>query len=983
MANKTINFVIKVNNKEVDLSKTSFKQFDDIIKQAKKDLQGLPLSDPRYKVLVTDIKTAESAWKAAQASAADLGDEMDKGEEKTKSYKAQILELTKANIALKNSGQGSSQAFADNEAKIKALKDEQEAMTRSTQKLDDALSNIPGPIGQIGQGMQQLENISQSAKSAFKSLGLGVETFGQALKTSGVGAIVLLIVALAAAVMDAAKKSQPLQDAFAAIGDAVGALFDALKPITDFLINVFVGAVKLVAGALNGLASLFGGVNKGFKQQSLELERTINRDKAILDNYGNFINEYYKKLLDIQTKYAEKRKAVLDDDKITDEQRKRELARLNALETADKNIAEKERERSLDLHNKNIDKLKKDNAIKGLDNARKESIQSIENQKQFDSDLEEQNRKASQNRQHEMKALMNNLIQIRATGTEEEKKSARETLALLRESFLEEYKIQKRSNEIRRTQEESANAEIGKIKRAAYREDVSLVKERSLAVMDAATSLIKEENARALQGAKDKLETLKESQRKEIEATKLAGQTLKGLNEKQAAERKVANEEVRKAQIQYDAYLIDLEINKQNRLLTEATIGTKEYFDAREAIITKSLEKEFILADGNADKIYTARTKQWKEILDLDKEKLQVQLDLYQKEQDGLYEGTIAYFNKQREIETKRFDLEQLTYQQNYSMLEASKAAHEKNMTAIDVAQIRATADLIERRAATEQKLIGKHYDDLRLAEELKYQTDLKMAGDNALAKETLLKEHNQRVREINNQQIQDYAAVATAMLDMLSNVGSSIAALYEVESQDTKKTMKEREAAFEKNKQYQKATAYLSAASGIIQILTQPSTLPSPFDWIVKIGNAAALGIMTAAQIKKIDATQFSGTSGGSGGGSGSGGSCMGKNYGDGGMIEGPLHSSSQGGVPIMAEGGEAVMTRGAVTMFRPLLSMMNQAGGGTSFTKGAIGQASFDNPKTENNPMQEPIIKTYVVESELTTIQHKQARLKDLSTL
>ena len=42
------------------------------------------------------------------------------------------------------------------------------------------------------------------------------------------------------------------------------------------------------------------------------------------------------------------------------------------------------------------------------------------------------------------------------------------------------------------------------------------------------------------------------------------------------------------------------------------------------------------------------------------------------------------------------------------------------------------------------------------------------------------------------------------------------------------------------------------------------------------------------------------------------------------GGMIDGPSHS--QGGVPINAEGGEAVMTKGAVTVFAPLLSLMNK---------------------------------------------------------
>ena len=44
----------------------------------------------------------------------------------------------------------------------------------------------------------------------------------------------------------------------------------------------------------------------------------------------------------------------------------------------------------------------------------------------------------------------------------------------------------------------------------------------------------------------------------------------------------------------------------------------------------------------------------------------------------------------------------------------------------------------------------------------------------------------------------------------------------------------------------------------------------------------------------------------------------------------------------------------------------------------------ARYDNPKSPSNPSSEQqVIKTYVVASELNTMQHKQARLKDLSTL
>jgi hypothetical protein len=213
---------------------------------------------------------------------------------------------------------------------------------------------------------------------------------------------------------------------------------------------------------------------------------------------------------------------------------------------------------------------------------------------------------------------------------------------------------------------------------------------------------------------------------------------------------------------------------------------------------------------------------------------------------------------------------------------------------------------------------------------------------------------------------------VASQTLDAMVKVTDAIASSYDEEA----KTSKD---AFEKRKKLQKATAIMSAASGIIQILSQPSTLPSPFDWIVKGLNAAALGIATGIQIKNIDNTKFEGGSAGTSASGENSVQSLGRNYGDGGMIDGPRHA--QGGVMINAEGGEAVMTRGAVTMFAPLLSTLNQMGGGTSFNKSLQG-ATYDAPKpsNENNQM---IIKTYVVENELTSQQQKQARLKDLSTL
>lgn len=237
-------------------------------------------------------------------------------------------------------------------------------------------------------------------------------------------------------------------------------------------------------------------------------------------------------------------------------------------------------------------------------------------------------------------------------------------------------------------------------------------------------------------------------------------------------------------------------------------------------------------------------------------------------------------------------------------------------------------------------------------------------------AAKTAIKEKYVNLRKkLSEQEFAANALVVSQTLDAVSKLTAAIASSYDEEA----KTSKE---AFEKRKKLQIATALMSAASGVIQILTQPSTLPSPFDWIVKGINAAALAVTTGVQIANIKKTQFEG-------GATSASTNLGKNYEDGGMINGPRHA--QGGVMIEAEGGEAVMTRGAVTMFKPLLSMMNQMGGGTSFSAGAVGGARPDAPLLDNPSVsQQPtIMKTYVVSNELTTEVERQARLKDLSTL
>jgi len=124
-------------------------------------------------------------------------------------------------------------------------------------------------------------------------------------------------------------------------------------------------------------------------------------------------------------------------------------------------------------------------------------------------------------------------------------------------------------------------------------------------------------------------------------------------------------------------------------------------------------------------------------------------------------------------------------------------------------------------------------------------------------AEKTAIKDKYSKLRQqLDEDELAATGKVISATIDALSGLTGAIASGYDEEAKTS-------EAAFNKRKKLQKATALLSAASGLVQILTQPSVLPSPVDWIVKGVNAAALAVATAVNIKKIDATKFEGGGG------------------------------------------------------------------------------------------------------------------------
>jgi hypothetical protein len=910
MADKNLNFNITVNNKQLDLTKTSFKDFQKIINQAKTDLKGLPLTDPRYKTLNADIKAAEKAWKEATKAANEFGDEQEEGEGKVKSYAAQIRAAKTELVSLEQQFGKNSQQYVDQQNKIKSLADAQEELTRGTQKLDDALSNIPGPIGQVGQGLQQFENVTQSAKSAMSSLTEQFPLLKNAFVASGIGAIVILIGLLVAAVMDAAKSFKPLQDAFAGIKDAVGAFFNALKPITDFILNIFVGAINGIATAINFVAEAFGGVSNNVNKTTLELERDLAKIGRTYGAMSESVGVFTKSIIDNQ---LEAKKAILEVNKalkdklITDREAVEQeyLILLNSV--AKKEKLEIEYLAGRADRDQEIKNLEAQNNLKAYTNERKLQKDAITVAGQNDRLVLANQRTASSRRIEIIDNQIASLKKLNITG-------GADIIKLLQSSKEEEEVLVKYYEQRIVAIRKGTNAEITKLNKEFNREDTALIKERSLAAIQAGAELIKNEYEKAIQIAKIEKDRLIEQQRLETEANTLAGATSKNLKEKQLAELNLANEKIRLAQVQQNAYLYQLEIDTAQRLIDEGAEGTQLYYEHRRTVIEQEFQKELILADNNMNMTLNARTKYYKQLTDL------------------------------------------------------------------DIQQAQTEADLMQRKADTIGLINQTFYDGQIASENARYDADVKAAKDNYDLIEVLTAEHNQRLRDIDVAALEAKKQIELAKYAIVAQIGSLLQQLAG------------------KNKDIAIAGVLIEKAAAIGQIwannaianakatAASPLKFGQPWVTINTVSAALSTAATIAAAVKAVNQIKEAGSGGtGTSGTGGAAGAAMpnyGRNYEDGGLIGGRRHA--QGGTMIEAEQGEAIMTRGAVTMFTPMLSMMNQMGGGTSFINN-VGGARPDNPTLKNPALQqEPLIlKTYVVSNELTTEAQKQARLKDLSTL
>lgn len=315
----------------------------------------------------------------------------------------------------------------------------------------------------------------------------------------------------------------------------------------------------------------------------------------------------------------------------------------------------------------------------------------------------------------------------------------------------------------------------------------------------------------------------------------------------------------------------------------------------------------------------------------------------------------------------------------------AQKAAAEKEFSLLEV-----TAENYDEKK--------KEFDEKQLENEianLEKRMEILKEGGAATAEELIAAEqaYYAKVNELRAKDLADEEAKAQkkkdiikgsyeATLTVASSVMSAIADLQEASMNreldaakgNSAKQDAIRKEYFEKNKKVQIANAIISTIQGAVSAFTSLSSIPVVGPVLGGIAAAAAL-VAGYANVEKIKSTSYQSSQSDSAGGANPSPS----KFAEGGLLRGRKHAEGGMATPYgELEGGEYVINREATASFLPLLDRINAMGTGSGTQNNQSAASEFSG--TNGNM---PIIKTYVVASDVTSQQEANKRISDLARL
>lgn len=442
----------------------------------------------------------------------------------------------------------------------------------------------------------------------------------------------------------------------------------------------------------------------------------------------------------------------------------------------------------------------------------------------------------------------------------------------------------------------------------------------------------------------------------------------------QADDLKKSNEEQQK--IQEDHLKKTKELKNQFDVDSLADQQAKDRLALEQKQKTQTEELDLLIKGYQDKKNLTAEEKESLAIL-LEEQK---QLRLTQaKETDNLLKAQAEQAQKDKEAKDKEnFDKEMANLQDS----QAQKRAE------LDKQYADGLIKLEEYQQKQRELDIAALQENLALAQQ--NNQDTTAAEEAYYAKLAELRQQDADAdKAANEQKKQDRLAQIQGALTAANDIVGAVGAVQEMQMAKDLKAAGDNAAAqeaikkeyFEKNKKVQIAQAIIAAIQGAIGAFTSMAAIPVVGPVLGGIAAAAAL-VTGYANVEKIKATQYqSSTPPGGSGGAGGGTTPPPpppREFADGGYVSGPGTGKSDS-ISARLSNGESVINAQSTKMYSGLLSAINVAGGGKAFANGGI---ATNNPVGQTT-MNTPIIKTYVVASDMTNQQEADAKIKRLAQL
>ena len=479
---------------------------------------------------------------------------------------------------------------------------------------------------------------------------------------------------------------------------------------------------------------------------------------------------------------------------------------------------------------------------------------------------------------------------------------------------------------------------------------------------------------------------------------------LGALEEVRAAEVRLAEQEAQLAAERYNALkaLADLSDSSKEQL-DELAAAEKAMYDAQTASKAKQKElfdQEKALRDRQRAE-QAAAAKEREDALRAYNDLLQ-QLNLEQIQDAEQRDQKALEIEKQKQIESIN-QMKISKEQQNELLLELDEVYEQRSQAIYD--QYREEEKEKEETALQEKRdLLQRDLDAeielLRSAEELKTE-ELKRLLDERMEMEleredltenerALIRQQYQQQKQEVDQQVFDQermleeqriAIKQKALDDIISIAGAESkvgkAALIAKQILNAKELIMEMQKTITFSSQVA-ARSTLAVAEGTAQ------TAKVGFPWNIPMLIAYAAQAVGIVKAIKDAVRGAKGDAGAVGGAEGTNAGTTSASFARGGYVRG-AGSSTSDSIRARLSNGESVINAKSTRMFRPLLSAINEMGGGRRFASGGIADINPLSTMTSiaGGGRSDLPIKTYVVANEVTSVQQLERQAKDGSTL